>query len=160
MVLEAASALRPLRALAHLTRLGWLLPAALLVVKMVAAAAVPTPALASALILAAMLGRWSGVVLCYGGTPITRAPADDPAERAGFGEFGWASLTAFAVTLSIAEAVGLVLLVVAALVTLGIRITTHHRGGGVSRRVVHSAAAMVETAVLLALAALAAVIGR
>jgi cobalamin synthase len=160
LALEAMSGLRARRALAGATRLGWPLAAALLVVKLVAAAAVPAPALVSALVLASMLGRWAIVVLCYGGAPIADEGGEPLPGRAGFGEFGWASLTAFAVTLSVAEAVGLVLLLVAALVTLGVRVASHRRLGGVSGRVVRAAGEAVETAVVVALAALAALLGR
>ena len=160
LALEAMSRLGPRRALGRVTRLGGVLAAVLLAAKMAAAAGVPQGALAPALMLAAMLGRWASVVLCYGGAPITRVPGDELPGRAGFGEFGWASLTAFAVTLSLAEAVGLVLLLTAALLTLGIRVVSHRRLGGVTGRVVHGARDVVETAVLAALAALAAVVGR
>ena len=160
LALEAMSRLALRRALAGVTRLGWSLAAALLIVKLVAAAGVPAPALASALLLASMLGRWAIVVLCYGGTPIAGAPGEELPGRAGFGEFGWASLTAFAVTLSVAEAVGLVLLLVAALVTLGVRIASHRRLGGVSGRVVRAAGEVIETATLVTLAVLAAALGR
>jgi cobalamin synthase len=160
LALEATSRGGPRRALAGMTRLGGVLAVVLLAAKLAAAASIPRPALASALMLAAMLGRWAIVVLCYGGAPLARAPGDELPGRAGFGEFGWASLTAFAVTLSLAEAVGLVLLVVAALVTLGVRIVSHRRAGGVGGQVVRAAGEMVETAVLGALAALAAVLGR
>src|SRR6185503_16481294 len=119
----------PRRALAAATRLGWPLALALLAAKLAAAAAVPAPALTSALMLATMLGRWAIVVLCYGGAPVVREPGDELPGRAGFGEFGWASLIAFAVTLSVAEAVGLAVLVAAALVTLGIRVACHRRLG-------------------------------
>jgi len=160
LALEAMSRLRPRRALAGATRLGWVLAVAGLAAKVGAAAAIPVPALASALLLASMLGHWAMVVLCYGGAPIVRGGGDELPGRAGFGEFGWASLTAFAVTLSIAEAIGLVLLLVAALVTLGIRIASHRRLGGVTGRVVRAADDLVETAVLGALAGLAMAFGR
>ena len=159
LALEATSRLRPRRALARATRLGWPLALAALAAKVGVAAAVPGAALASALLLASMLGHWAMVVLCYGGAPIDRA-GDELPGRAGFGEFGWASLTAFAVTLSIAEAIGLVLLLVAALVTLGIRLASHRRLGGVTGGVVRVAGDVVETAVLGALAALATTLGR
>jgi len=160
LALEAASRLRPRRALAGASRLGWPLAAACLAVKLVAAAGVPAPALPSALLLASMLGRWAIVVLCYGGSPIADAPGDELPGRAGFGEFGWASLTAFAVTMSAFEAVGLVLLLAAALVTLGVRVASHRRLGGVTGRVVLAAGELVETTTLAVLAALAAVLGR
>jgi adenosylcobinamide-GDP ribazoletransferase len=160
LALEALSRLGPRRALAGVTRLGAPLAAALFAVKLAAAAGVPRPALASALMLAAMLGRWAIVVLCYGGASLDREPGDELPGRAAFGEFGWASLTAFAVTLSVAEAIGLVLLLVAALVTLAVRIVSHRRVGGVNGRIVRAAGEVVETAVLAALAILAAVLGR
>ncbi len=160
LALEALARLRPRRALAAATRFGWPLALALLAVKLAAAGAVPEPALTSALMLGAMLGRWAIVVLCYGGAPIVREPADELPGRAGFGEFGWASLIAFAVTMSVAEAVGLVVLLIAALVTLGIRVACHRRIGGVSGPVVRAAGEVVETAVLGGFAILAAVLGR
>jgi hypothetical protein len=160
LALEAMALLGPRRALAAATRVGWPLALTLLVAKLVAAAAVPAPALTSALMLAAMLGRWAIVVLCYGGAPIAREPGDELPGRAGFGEFGWASLIAFAVTMSVAEAVGLVVLLVAVLSTLAIRIVSHLRLGGVDGRIVRAAGEVVETAVLSALAALAGVLGR
>jgi len=158
LALEAMGRLGPRRALASVTRLGWSLSLALLAAKLVAAAAVPAPALTSALMLAAMLGRWAMVVLCYGGASVVREPDDELPGRAGFGEFAWASLIAFAVTLSAAEAVGLVVLVVAALVTLAIRVVSHRRLGGVGGRVVRAAGEAVETAVLAALGVLATVL--
>jgi len=158
VALEAASRLRPWRALAAATRLGWPAAAALMAVKLVASAGVPAPALASALMLAATLGRWGAVVVCYGGRAIAGAPEDELPGRAGFGEFAWASMTAFAVTLSIAEAIGLVLVVTAALATLGIRAASHRLRGGISGRVAYTAIEVVETVVLGALALLAAVL--
>ena len=158
LTLEAMARLAPRRALAAATRLGWPLALALLVAKLVAAAAVPALALTSALMLAAMLGRWAIVVLCYGGAPIEREPGDELPGRAGFGEFGWASLIAFAVTMSVAEAVGLVVLLVAVLSTLAIRVVSHRRLGGVDGRTVRAAGEVVETAVLASLALLAAVL--
>ena len=158
LALEAIARLRPRRALAAVTRLGWPLALALLAVKLAAAAAVPRPALTSALMLAAMLGRWAIVVLCYGGARIGRDSGDELPGRAGFGEFGWASLIAFAVTLSVGEALGVVVLVLAVLVTLAIRVACHRRIGGVSGPVVRAAGEVVETAVLGALGVLAAVL--
>jgi hypothetical protein len=158
LALEAMGRLGPRRALASVTRLGWALSLALLAAKLAAAAAVPAPALTSALMLAAMLGRWAIVVLCYGGTAVVREPNDDLPGHAGFGEFAWASLVAFAVTMSAAEAVGLVVLVVAALVTLAIRVVSHRRLGGVGGRVARAAGEAVETAVLAALGVLATVL--
>ena len=52
------------------------------------------------------------------------------------------------------------LLLVAALVTLGIRIASHRRLGRVAGRVVAMAVEAVETTVLAALAVLAALFGR
>jgi hypothetical protein len=154
LALEATSRLAPRRVLAGMTPIGWPLAAALLLVKLIVVAGIPAAALTTALVLASMLGRWATVVLCYGGR------GEELPGRAGFGEFGWASLVAFAVTLSVAEAVGLVLLLVAALVTLGIRIASHRRLGRVTGRVVAMAGEAVETTVLAALAVLAALFGR
>lgn len=152
--LTAASGLRGPRALAGP---GGGVAAALgtLALKLAAAVVIPAPALVPALVLAGMLGRWAIVVLSYGG--VQRAgDAEAPPARAGFGEFGWASLVAFAVTLSLAEAIGLVLLLAAAGVTLAARLRIHARAGAVTRAHLSATADLVETTVLATLALLGA----
>ena len=115
----------------------------------------PVPARTAALLIAPMLGRWAIVVQCYGGV------AGSP-ERAGlagqarFREFGWASVTAFAVTLAVADAAGLVVLVTAAVTTVVLRLHAHRRGRGMTEGLLVATAELVETAAMVVLALLAA----
>jgi cobalamin synthase len=160
LVLEVLTGGRPRRALAAVGaargRLaGYAVAAAALGVKLWAAGAVPDAARATALGLAPMLGRWAIVVQCYGGEP-GRVPGPPSAlvGRARFQEFAWASLVAFAVTLSVAEAVGLVVLLAAALTTLAVRVSAHRRIGGMTDDLLAASGELVETVVLVVLAAL------
>jgi adenosylcobinamide-GDP ribazoletransferase len=128
-----------------------------LTARALAAATLPPPARASALLVAPLLGAWAIVVQCYGGSPgHARGPAAPQVGRARFREFGWASLTAFAVTLTLGEAVGLLVVVTAALVTVGIRVWAHRRVGGLTGRLLAATREVVETAVLGLLGLLAA----
>ncbi len=137
------------------TPAGVVLALAALGVKLWAATALTPPARTAGLLLAPMLGRWAMVVQCYGGAPgRARGPAAALVGRARFEEFGWASLVAFAVTLSAAEAIGLLVLVVAAIATLAVRLWAHRRVGGMTGRLLAATAEVVESAVLLALALL------
>jgi len=122
-------------------------------------AAIPPAGRATALCLAPMLGRWAMVVLCYGGTPQNaRGPAAAQLGRARFREFGGASLVALGVTLSVADGVGLVLVLVAAVVTVLARVHLHRRLGGLTGRLVSAVGELVETVVLLALGVLARIV--
>jgi adenosylcobinamide-GDP ribazoletransferase len=135
---------------------GWGVAVAALVGKIAAATALPAPARTVALLVAPMLGRWAIAVLCYGGAPThARGTAAALVGRARFREFGVASVTAFAVTLSLADAVGLVLVVTAALATVGLRLWAYRRIGGLTGRVLVGAGEVVETAVVVLLALLA-----
>jgi cobalamin synthase len=113
-----------------------------------AAYALPAAARPAAFLLAPMLGRWALVVQSYGG-----APARGISE-AGFREFGVASTTAFAVTLALGQAIGLVLLVVAALETVALRVVIYRRLGTLTPAALGTTGAAVEAGVLLALALL------
>jgi len=106
------------------------------------------------LVVAPMLGAWAIVVQCHGGRPAD-AKEGTPIGRARFREFGWASVVAFAVTLGLAEAVGLVLLVAAALTTLAVRLTSYRRLGGLTADRLVVTRELVETAVFGLLWALA-----
>ena len=75
--------------------------------------------------------------------------------RARFREFGWASVVGFSVTLGVGEAVGLAVLCVAALTTLGVRILAHRRVGGLTGRLLAATRELVETVVLVTLGVLA-----
>ena len=137
------------------TAAGWLVAAAALVAKTVAATALPAPARTVALLVAPMLGRWAIAVLCYGGAPThARGTAAALVGRARFREFGAASVTAFAVTLSLADAVGLLLVVTAALATVGLRLLAYRRIGGLTGRLLVGAGEVVETMVVALLAVL------
>ena len=150
----AAAALARLRGRPSI--LGVAVALAALGAKMWGAAVLPPPARASALLLAPMLGAWAVVVQCYGGSPThARGPATALVGRARFREFGTASVTALGVTLAVGEAVGLVLVVVAALITVGLRVHAHRRLGGLTGRLLAATREVVETGVLVTLGLLA-----
>ena len=98
--------------------LGWAARAIAVGCKIWSAVALPP----SAFVLPPMLSRWAIVVQCYGGRA---APGDDPASavvgRAGFREFGWASVLGIGLPLAATEAVGLVLVLAVALTTVATR---------------------------------------
>jgi adenosylcobinamide-GDP ribazoletransferase len=134
--------------------------AGLVAMKMLAAAALAPAARAPALLLAPMLGAWAIVVQCYGGAPRrARGRAAQLVGRARFREFGWASMTAIGATLAVGQAIGLALVVVAALTTLALRVAAHRRLGGLSGRLLAATAELVETVVLVGLGGLAALVG-
>jgi hypothetical protein len=119
----------------------------------VAVASLPAPARALALCLAPVFACWAMVVQCYGGLPTDRtAPWGALVGRARFREFGWASVTALGGALVALDAVGLVVAIVAALVTVAIRAWTYRRGGGMGTAGVVATGLAVEAAVLLVLA--------
>jgi adenosylcobinamide-GDP ribazoletransferase len=142
---------------------GWVggaVAAAALAVRLWAAVSLPAPARTIALLLAPMLGAWAIVVQCYGGAPTqARGPARALVGRARFREFGWASVVGFGVTLGVGEAIGLVVLLAAALTTLGVRILAHRRVGGLTGRLLAATRELVETVVLATLGVLARVMG-
>jgi cobalamin synthase len=109
----------------------------------------PAPARTTALLLAPMLGAWAIVVQAYGGAPIhARGPAAALVGRARFREFGWASVVALGTTLAVGEAIGLLLVLVASLTTLGVRVYAYRRLGGLTGRLLAATRDLVETAVL------------
>lgn len=128
---------------------------AALVAKLWAAMALPAAVLTPALLLAPLLGAWAIVVQCYGGTPVrARGRAAAIIGRARFQEFGWASLTAFGITLALGEAVGLLVLLAVIAATLGLRLLAHARLGGLTGRLLSATRELVETVVLVTLAVL------
>jgi len=162
-VLAVVAGGAPSRALAHAVAAagrprfaGAAVAVLALAVKLVAVARLPAAARTAAVVLAPMLGAWAMVVQCYGGPP---GEGPDPAARlvgrARFREFGAASLGAFAVTLAIGDAVGLLVLVCAALVTLGIRVTAHGGRGGLAGLHLGATRELVETVVMAVLGVLA-----
>src|SRR5579883_3381469 len=113
-----------------------------------AACALPAAARPVAFLLAPMLGRWALVVQSYGGSPVRGVG------KAGFREFGVASTIAFAVTLALGQAIGLVLLVVAALETIALRVVIYRCLGTLTPGALGATGAAVEAGVLLVLALL------
>lgn len=102
----------------------------LLILKILALASVPEVLEPYALILAPVLAHWAPVVLAYGARPIVGAPEDTLlVGRVTFREFGWASVAAFGIALSVAEAVGLVAVITAALIATGLRTYVYARAG-------------------------------
>jgi adenosylcobinamide-GDP ribazoletransferase len=109
-----------------------------------------------ALLVAPMLGRWAVVVQCHGGSEVhARGPAAALIGRARFREFGFASVTAFAVTLALADGVGLAVVLAAALTTVGLRLNANHRLAGLTGRLLVATSELVETVVLVILAGFA-----
>jgi adenosylcobinamide-GDP ribazoletransferase len=128
----------------------------MLAVKLRAAAVLPAAALTTGLLFAPMLGAWAIVVQCYGGVPVhARHPASALVGRARFREFAGASLVALGVALGVADALGLVVALAAALVTVGLRVYAYHRLGGLTGRLLAATREVVETVVLVVLGLLA-----
>ena len=152
--LAALSAAKPERGLAAVAPFGAAAVAAVTLARLWAVAAVPATGLPLVLGLAAMLGRWALVVQCYGGRPSGGGLAAQLVGRARLREFGWASTLAFGATLTLLDAVGLVVLLVAVLVTVAARVLAYRRSPGVTDAALWATVAATETAVLVTLAAL------
>lgn len=136
--------------------LGMGVALAALAARTAALSVLPPASRTGALVVAPMLGAWAIVVQCYGGIPgKARGPAAALVARARFREFGWASVTAIGVTLAVGDAVGLVLVLAAAGVTVGLRVYAHHRLGGLTGRMLAATRELVETVVLVTLGGLA-----
>lgn len=100
-------------------------------------------------LLSPMLGRWAMVVLAHGAREA--GPADHVTKfspAVGFREFAAASVITFAILFGMAEAVGLLVLVVVASLTVGLRLFLHRRLGGITDQ---SLGAVAEVAEMLAL---------
>src|SRR5262245_9164956 len=141
-VLEAAAGLRPSRGL--LRAGGSPLPGGLLAIGTLAVrgwglATLEEPGRAWALMLAPLLGRWALVVQCYGRTG---------AGSVGFTGFAWASVLALGATQAIGGGVGVLLVLVVGLVTVGARVVVHRHLGGFTRALLWATDALVETAVV------------
>jgi cobalamin synthase len=114
----------------------------------------------AALLVAPMLARWSVVVQCYGGAPVAAATGRSVlVGRARFREFAWASLTALGTALVLLDAVGLLVAVVTALVTLGVRVVAYRRSRGLDGGTLDATSALVETSALVMLASIGRVLG-
>jgi hypothetical protein len=138
----------------RLTRVGVIAVAA----KIGALVALPPPARALSLVLAAVLGRWAMVVQCYGGAPALGPDASPLVARARFREFGTASVLAIGTALVAADALGLAAVVAAALATLGVRTLASGRGG-LTRRWLEWTDTVVEAVVLSVFAGLLRLLG-
>jgi cobalamin synthase len=170
LVLAALSRAEGLRALAALagrtdhapppgsvgpgTRLAML---AILACKTAVLAATAESLLGYALFLGATLGRWAPVVLAYGARPVRAQPGDSLAVgRVGFREFGWASVLAIGLALVAADALGLVVAVVASAVSTAMRLWTYRTRGEMTAGMLVAAIEIVESAVFAVLALLSA----
>lgn len=122
--------------------------------KLAALVVLPTWGRVLPLVLAPVLGRWAVVVQCYGGRP---APDRDPSPfvgRARFREFGWASVTAIGTALVCADALGLLVVVLVAAATVGLRVLAYRRAQGLTRADLERTEAVAEGLVLGSLAAI------
>ncbi|HXJ36421.1 MAG TPA: hypothetical protein VMS22_20485 [Candidatus Eisenbacteria bacterium] len=137
---------------------GGVLPVITLLVEAGALTKVGGTSRTVALLVAPMLARWAIVVQCYGGVPVSGAR--DLAAlvgRARFREFALASVTALGVALVLLDAVGLAVALVAALVTIAVRVAAYRWAGGLTTRALDATSALVEASalVLLSLVSLA-----
>lgn len=108
------------------------------------AAAAARPA---ALLFAPLLARWALVVLATG-VRDAAAPGRKFNPAITFREFALASVFTFVAVFAIAEAFGILLVVGAAALTLGLRIAVHRWAGGVSWRFLLACVEAIEAFVL------------
>lgn len=142
LLLEAVAGFRPSRGMFRAGAspvLGGLLAIGVLAVRWWGLAALEEPGRAWALMLAPLLGRWALVVQCYGRTG---------AGSVGFTAFAWASVLALGATQAIGGGVGVLLVLVVGLVTVGARVAVHRHLGGFTRALLWATDALVETAVV------------
>ncbi|MGH7894901.1 MAG: hypothetical protein ACREQL_09540 [Candidatus Binatia bacterium] len=140
---------------------GGALPVVATLVELGALGCLGDSARAIALLVAPMLARWALVVQCYGGAPVGGAHGLAAlVGRARFREFAWASVLALGATLVLLDAVGLVVALVAALVTVGVRVVAYRRSGGLDAGALAATSALVETSALVLLASIGLVLGR
>lgn len=112
-------------------------------------------ALALAVVLAVVLGRWAIAVHVYGS--LAARPDDLAAglvRGLQFNQFAVASVTAMAVTLGASNAMGVLLLFGVASATVALRIVVHGWLGGVAPATVRAAGEIAETVALVLCAAL------
>ncbi|MFQ5666705.1 MAG: hypothetical protein ACE5I7_09765 [Candidatus Binatia bacterium] len=109
--------------------------------------AVTTGLRPAALLFAPTLARWAMVVLAVGARE-----AQHPGRKFNgaitFHQFAWTSVFSFAVVFVTAEALGIIVVVCTAAMTLGLRLLFHHRAGGVSWDMLLAGGACIETCVL------------
>jgi len=144
---ELLTAARPSRALAQISGTEHGLGIALCsAVKLLAV--VPNAQLhPAALLFAPMLGRWSMVVLGVGARD-ARHPGRKFCSAIGFGEFAWSSVFAFAVVFTLTDAVGILIVLALASITVLMRLLLHRVGGGVTWTWMLATAALAEVVVL------------
>lgn len=102
----------------------------------------------AALLFAPLLGRWGVVVLATGARDAA-APGRKFNPTITFREFAWTSVCTFAVVFLAAEAVGIVVVVCIAALTLALRLLGHRLLGGVSWPFLLAGAQAIETLVVL-----------
>ena len=125
-------------------------------IKVWALSVTPYEALSLSLPLAMMLGRWAFVVQAYGSQSARAEGLGAVFPRAmEFREFSLASVSAMALTLILANAIGLVLILWTATQTILLRIAVHARAGGVGERSLLAGAELAEVSTLLLCAGLA-----
>ncbi|MDG2306204.1 MAG: hypothetical protein P8R42_16445 [Candidatus Binatia bacterium] len=125
-------------------------------VKWWALSVTPPEALSLSLPLALMLGRWAFVVQAYGSRSARADGVGAVFPRAmQFREFGIASVSSMALTLILANAIGLILILWTATQTITLRILVHRRAGGVGERSLAAGAELAEVSTLLLCAGLA-----
>jgi adenosylcobinamide-GDP ribazoletransferase len=153
---DRAEALRTLRELA-VGAPGWIALVLLLALKVAALALVAVGSRALALMLAALLGRWAVVVQAYGSLPAQPAGLPPPPiSKLQFHEFAIASVIAMGLTLMLADAAGLVLLLIVGAEAIVLRILVHRWLGGVTGETSVAGGEIVEATVLVCCAALSA----
>ena len=141
-VLEAGAGFRPCRGLFRASGsplLGAVLAIGTLAVRGWGLATLEEPGRTWALMLAPLLGRWALVVQCYGRTG---------AGSVAFTGFAWASVLALGATQAIGGGVGVLLVLVVGLATVGARVAVHRHLGGFTRALLWATDALVETVVV------------
>lgn len=136
--------------------LGVLAAGATSALKVWALSVTPSEAVGLSIPLAMMLGRWAFVVEAYGSQSARGEGLGAVFPRAmEFREFALASVSAMALTLILANAIGLVLILWTATQTIVARVFAHARAGGVGERSLLAAAELAEVSTLLLCAGLA-----
>lgn len=115
----------------------------------------PSAGQTAALLLGPLLGRWAEVVQCHGVRPAPAVGAETLIGRAGFREFGAASLTALGVTMTVGRGLGVLIAVAAAMLVLAIRVAVVRRRAGMTPAALVASGASVEALPFVVLALLA-----
>lgn len=105
------------------------------------------------LLLVPMLGRWAMVVVAHGSKEAGhQEQAAKFAPAVGSREFAVASVVCLVLLLALAQALGLLVLIVVAALTVGLRLYFHHRLGGITDQSLGAVTETVETMALLVFA--------